>query len=109
MRSLSATSSSMELERVNFSDTPSSGRRSRIRWDFISSSRASTLMRIFFIYELNVSVGIPNFQVLRPCHPEFPPRSCYLLSYQIRPPRNRENPRLFHLSPAWFPHRPAPP
>jgi hypothetical protein len=74
-RSLSATSSSIELECVSFSDTPISGKSSRIRWDFTSSSRASTLIRIFFIYELNVSVEIPNFRVLRRSHPEYAPRN----------------------------------
>jgi hypothetical protein len=48
----------MELEWVSFSDTPNSGRSSKIKWDFTSSSRASTLIRIFFINELNVSVEI---------------------------------------------------
>ena len=68
--SLSATSSSIELECVNFSDTPKSGRSSKIKWDFTSSSRARTLIRIFFINELNISVEIPNLRVLRPSHPE---------------------------------------
>ena len=48
-RNFSATSSSTELECVFFSVTPSSGSLSRIRWALISRSRASSLMRIFFI------------------------------------------------------------
>jgi len=73
-RNLSATSSSTELECVNFSDTPISGRRSKITWDFTSSSRASTLIRIFFINELNVSVEIPNLRELRPSRQDRAPR-----------------------------------
>src|SRR5258706_12666694 len=90
--SLSATSSSMELECVTFSDTPRSGRSSTIRWDFTSSSRARTLIRIFFINELNVSVEIPNFRVLRPSHRDYAPQDRYLPSYQIPLPRNRQFP-----------------
>src|ERR1700752_4849328 len=39
----------MELECVFFSETPSSGSRSRISWALTSNSRASSLMRIFLI------------------------------------------------------------
>src|ERR1035437_4944516 len=48
-RSNTATSSSTELEWVFFSATPSSGSRSRIAPGLTSSSRASSLIRIFFI------------------------------------------------------------
>ena len=44
-----ATGSSIELEWVFFSATPSSGSRSRITLGLTSSSRASSLMRNFFI------------------------------------------------------------
>jgi hypothetical protein len=50
-RSAMATSSSTELECVFFSCTPNSGRRSRMAPGLISSSRASSLIRIFFIEE----------------------------------------------------------
>src|SRR3569833_1104030 len=50
-RSSSATSSSTELECVFFSCTPSSGSKSRIMPGFTSSSRASSLILIFFIEE----------------------------------------------------------
>jgi len=48
----SAASSSIELECVFFSTTPNSGNRSMILFGLTSSSRASSLMRIFFIYAL---------------------------------------------------------
>ncbi len=54
-RNLIATSSSMELECVFFSATPSSGSRSRISWALTSSSRASSLIRIFFIEKATVA------------------------------------------------------
>jgi hypothetical protein len=44
-----ATGSSIELEWVFFSATPSSGSISRITFGFTSSSRASSFMRIFSI------------------------------------------------------------
>ena len=50
-RNASATSSSMELEWVFFSCTPSSGSISRITPGFTSNSRASSLILIFFIEE----------------------------------------------------------
>jgi hypothetical protein len=49
LRNFKATSSSIELEWVFFSVTPSSGSLSRISCAFTSSSRASSLIRIFFI------------------------------------------------------------
>ena len=54
-RTLSATSSSIELEWVFFSVTPSSGSKSRILDGFTSSSRASSLIRI-----LDVSLCKPS-------------------------------------------------
>ncbi len=48
-RTLRATSSSIELEWVFFSDTPSSGRRSMILCGLTSNSRASSLIRILLI------------------------------------------------------------
>jgi hypothetical protein len=48
-RNLMATSSSIELEWVFFSVTPNSGSLSRISWALTSSSRASSLIRTFFI------------------------------------------------------------
>src|SRR5438034_5033393 len=90
----------MELEWVSFSDTPNSGRSSKIKWDFTSSSRASTLIRIFFINELNVSVEIPSFRVLRPSHPETAPRCGSPSSYQIQQEPNREFPRSLPPFPA---------
>ena len=50
-RSSSATSSSIELECVFFSCTPKSGSMSRMTPGFTSSSRASSLILIFFIEE----------------------------------------------------------
>ena len=50
-RSSSATSSSIELECVFFSCTPRSGSMSRMTPGFTSSSRASSLILIFFIEE----------------------------------------------------------
>jgi hypothetical protein len=49
LRIISATGSSMELECVFFSVTPSSGSISRILWEGISSCLASSLIRILFI------------------------------------------------------------
>src|SRR5712692_7407206 len=97
----------MELEWVSFSDTPNSGRSSKIKWDFTSSSRARTLIRIFFINKLNVSVEIPNFRVLRSSHPETAPRRESPSSYQIQPESNREFPRSLPPFPAPRPQRPA--
>src|SRR5882724_4992585 len=97
----------MELECVSFSDTPNSGRSSKIKWDFTSSSRARTLIRIFFINKLNSSVEIPNFRVLRPSHPETAPRRESPSSYQIRPESNREFPRSLPPLPAPRLQRPA--
>ena len=50
-RNAIATSSSIELECVFFSLTPNSGNKSMITPGFTSSSRASSLIRIFFIEE----------------------------------------------------------
>jgi len=49
LRTNSATDSSIELECVFFSVTPSSGSISRSVWDGISSCRASSLIRILLI------------------------------------------------------------
>ena len=49
LRIISATGSSMELECVFFSVTPSSGSISRMLWEGISSCLASSLIRILFI------------------------------------------------------------
>jgi hypothetical protein len=49
LRMISATGSSMELEWVFFSVTPSSGSISRMLWEGISSCLASSLIRILFI------------------------------------------------------------
>jgi hypothetical protein len=49
LRMISATGSSMELECVFFSVTPSSGSMSRMLWEGISSCLASSLIRILFI------------------------------------------------------------
>jgi hypothetical protein len=54
-RIINATGSSMELEWVFFSDTPSSGNISRIACDGTSSCLASSLMRIFVIDDCNTS------------------------------------------------------
>src|SRR5205807_7757394 len=89
----------MELEWVSFSETPNSGRSSKIKWDFTSSSRASTLIRIFFINKLNVSVEIPNFRVLRPYHPETAPKHESPSSYQIGPQPNRVQPQQNRVQP----------
>src|SRR5258705_5451642 len=98
----------MELEWVSFSETPNSGRSSKIKWDCTSSSSASTLIRIFFINKLNVSVEIPSFRVLRPSHRDYAPRNLYLPSYQIHHAINLANP---HCLPPLFalqrPHLPG--
>jgi len=49
LRIISATGSSMELECVFFSVTPSSGSISRMLWEGISSCLASSVIRILFI------------------------------------------------------------
>ena len=49
LRIITATGSSMELECVFFSVTPSSGSISRMLWEGISSCLASSLIRILFI------------------------------------------------------------
>jgi hypothetical protein len=54
-RTISATGSSMELEWVFFSDTPSSGNMSIIECDGTSSCLASSLMRILVIDDCNTS------------------------------------------------------
>src|SRR5258708_2208489 len=106
-RNLSATSSSMELECVSFSDTPNSGSSSKIKWDFTSSSRASTLIRIFFINKLNVSVEIPNFRVLRPYHPETAQKHESPSSYQIQSQQHRVQPQPNREFPRFLPPFPA--
>ena len=58
-RNLSATSSSIELECVNFSVTPNSGSISRMVCDFTSSSRARTLIRILLIKNQSVYCKLP--------------------------------------------------
>ncbi len=59
-RSSSATSSSSELECVFLSATPSSGNRSRMTLGLTSSSRASSLMRIFPIHSRPGAVLAPS-------------------------------------------------
>ena len=59
LRNSSATSSSTELECVFFSCTPSSGSMSMITPGFTSSSRASSLILIFFI-ESTASTSSPR-------------------------------------------------
>jgi len=54
-RTISATGSSMELEWVFFSETPSSGNMSIMACDGTSSCLASSLMRILIIDDCNTS------------------------------------------------------
>jgi hypothetical protein len=59
-RSLTATSSSTELEWVFFSVTPNPGSRSRISCALTSNSRASSLIRILFIDTKLSRQGAPH-------------------------------------------------
>ncbi len=56
-RMIFSTLSSIELEWVFFSETPSSGNISMIRCEGTSSCRASSLMRIFLIDDCNTAMG----------------------------------------------------
>src|ERR1035437_3754677 len=109
-----ATSSSIELECVFFSTTPHSGTRSSISWAFTSSSRASSLIRIFLIDKANLLLtceGAPNDRYRRcPLGPFLrtvwewgSPR---LLSYQTVPPSHSPPPAP--LPPAPLPPVPHP-
>jgi hypothetical protein len=60
-----ATSSSIELECVFFSVTPKSGRRSIITFGLTSSSRASSLIRIFFIMQTADRLPLPPAHTTR--------------------------------------------
>lgn len=64
-RILRATSSSIELECVFFSDTPNSGRRSMIRCGLTSNSRASSLIRILLICRLCELLSVTVLPIAR--------------------------------------------
>ena len=69
-----ATGSSIELEWVFFSDTPSSGSISRITFGLTSSSRASSLIRILTILCAPLSTSDTGVVRLNPVPYPEPPR-----------------------------------
>ncbi|MCU1339511.1 MAG: hypothetical protein JWO19_5092 [Bryobacterales bacterium] len=102
-----ATGSSIELEWVFFSATPSSGSMSRITFGLTSSSRASSLIRIFVILcapPSNSDTGVVRFKPAPYPEPPRLPGTLQFLSYQIAP---GAPPRLQPVRRA--PHLPHPP